>query len=378
MKSFLLGVLLLLIVGCSEETPKQLAPIPSGVSDTSNYTECSLFDDGACVNDDEVVTLFNSYAYFDESTQKWDAQIKGWIYEPDYLAAERSAFMLLIESVVGTIDKEPSFFEERIDPFLADNESDEAIFIEIGTKSYEIKNSNSVGHFFDNISIDDEDVKALAVDNILSYKIVMPKADSRVFEGKIYLLDDNGTMLISDVDDTLKITEVYLGNEKIIEHTFLQEFEVTPKMQELYKKLQSENENLSFHYVSGSPWELYGNIKKFLAKNGFEEGTLHLKELSINPFSSGLYDFLDKDSTYNHKVETISLMIQNFPHKRFILVGDSGEKDPEVYGYLLENYKAQIKSVYIRNVTGETLDNERMKAAFGKNVGNIVLINTTL
>jgi len=372
---FLLNVLFFL--GCSpSETKAPLAVVDKIVKPKVNYTYCSSFDDGACVNEDEEVTLFNTYAYYDASTEQWVAEIKGWIYETDYLAVERFTFVSLIEGVVGSIDEEPSFFEERISPFLADNESDEDIIVTIGDTTYNIKSSNSVGHFFDTINISQKDVQNLREDNILEYTIVMPEDDTRIFKGKIFLLDDNGTMIISDIDDTIKITEVYLGNEKVIENTFLQSAKVAPKMQELYQKLESENSDVSFHYVSGSPWELYNVIVKFLKENSFKEGTLHLKELSLNPFSSGLYDFLDKESTYNHKVETISLMMQNFPNKKFILIGDSGEKDPEVYGYLLENYKNQIKSIYIRNVTDETLDNSRMKNAFGEYAPNVVLINS--
>jgi len=345
------------------------------VEESVHFTECSSLNDGACVDSDEEVTLFNSYAYYDKDKEEWTLQIQGWIYEPDYSSEERSLFITLIEAVVGSIQSEPSFLDERISPFLVDNEGNEKIIIKLGERTYSLNKSNDAGQFSDEITLSNEEVQVLSMNNILTYSLVLPKEDTRNFQGHVFLLKDEGTMIISDIDDTIKISEVYLGNEKIIDNTFLQTPLVADSMQALYQQLQTDNSNVTFHYLSGSPWQLYNFVHTFVVENTFSEGTFHLKELRVNPLSSSLYNFLDSDSTYNHKVETLTQMMQNFPQKQFILIGDSGEKDPEVYGYIQANYPSQVKSIYIRNVTNETSNSTRMKEAFGSYSPNVTLID---
>jgi phosphatidate phosphatase APP1 len=51
-----------------------------------------------------------------------------------------------------------------------------------------------------------------------------------------------------------------------------------------------------------------------------------------------------------------------FPKRRFILVGDSGEKDPEIYGALARSQPGRIVGIFIRDVTGDAA--ARYEAAF--------------
>jgi phosphatidate phosphatase APP1 len=60
----------------------------------------------------------------------------------------------------------------------------------------------------------------------------------------------------------------------------------------------------------------------------------------------------------------IEAILDRFPERKFILVGDSGEHDPEVYAALLRQRPEQILKIYIRNVTREDEGNERFRAVF--------------
>ena len=57
-------------------------------------------------------------------------------------------------------------------------------------------------------------------------------------------------------------------------------------------------------------------------------------------------------------------MLADHPRRRFVLVGDSGERDPEVYGAIAREHAARIDAVLIRDVTGEPADAERYRLAF--------------
>ena len=57
-------------------------------------------------------------------------------------------------------------------------------------------------------------------------------------------------------------------------------------------------------------------------------------------------------------------LIGRFPNRRFVLVGDSGERDPEIYAALARKHPQQIIRVWIRDVTGEPAGAERYEKAF--------------
>jgi phosphatidate phosphatase APP1 len=59
---------------------------------------------------------------------------------------------------------------------------------------------------------------------------------------------------------------------------------------------------------------------------------------------------LTGDATVEQKITQISTIIGHFPGRRFILVGDSGEHDPEVYATLRETFGDRIAAIWIRDV----------------------------
>ena len=54
-----------------------------------------------------------------------------------------------------------------------------------------------------------------------------------------------------------------------------------------------------------------------------------------------------------YKLSVIEPLLKQFPRRKFILIGDSGERDPEIYGELARKYPNQIERIYIHDVTGE-------------------------
>ena len=65
----------------------------------------------------------------------------------------------------------------------------------------------------------------------------------------------------------------------------------------------------------------------------------------------------------------------SYPNRQFILIGDSGEHDPEIYGWAAGTFPNQVKEIYIRNVTHETYGNQRLKDSFGSCVKKVRLID---
>ncbi len=75
----------------------------------------------------------------------------------------------------------------------------------------------------------------------------------KAFPCTIYVLASHGISVISDIDDTIKISQV-LSKRRLLKHTFYSYFKPVDGMSELYQKWYEQN--CQFHYVSASPWQL--------------------------------------------------------------------------------------------------------------------------
>lgn len=69
-------------------------------------------------------------------------------------------------------------------------------------------------------------------------------------------------------------------------------------------------------------------------------------------------------SPEKYKPGVIEPLLKRFPKRKFILIGDSGERDPEIYGALARKFPEQITQIYIRDVTDEAAESERYQKAF--------------
>lgn len=185
------------------------------------------------------------------------------------------------------------------------------------------------------------------------FAAVLAEGDHRIFSGEVFLVEEEGLSVISDIDDTIKITEVRDRNATL-RNTFLREFQPVPGMAEFYQRLARERD-AQFHYISASPWQLYEPLAELVDTHGFPRGTFALKE-----FRWKSRKFL---SLFAHpekfKPGVIEPLLKQFPKRRFILIGDSGERDPEIYAALARKFPNQIERIYIRNLTGEPASTER-------------------
>ncbi|CAE7657701.1 unnamed protein product [Symbiodinium necroappetens] len=164
------------------------------------------------------------------------------------------------------------------------------------------------------------------------------------------LLSPDGFGVISDIDDTVKVTEVFYGIKAVLQNTFLKTFDAVPGMAALYQGWAKQR--ASFHYVSKSPPELHGPLSDFLQKKGFPVSSVHLCPL------------LGRDRA-NFKLRQVTSLLSQFPNRKFILVGDSGERDAEVYAEIMRKHPSQVLKVLIRAVMAEDVENiEKARAAF--------------
>src|SRR5690606_4122930 len=118
-----------------------------------------------------------------------------------------------------------------------------------------------------------------------------------------------------------------------------------PGISELFKILSGSGKNPVF-YVSNSDWSLNDLIKDFLKYRNLPSGPLLLKDLHINlrnVWKSG-------GGSHVHKEQKIQMLFNLYPDMKFILIGDSGQHDPEIYASLIKRNPGRVFIVYIRQI----------------------------
>src|ERR1051325_5894126 len=280
----------------------------------------------------------------------WELEIHGWVFEPERHRLLSAIFRRAIgihESELTAAEK--TTFAARAQSFLVDNERRKRISIRLGEQTLKLSASAANGHFAGRLRLSAEDLGHLGIAGGATGPILFHtvSADQRVhsYPGEVYLLPDNGLSVISDIDDTIKSSQV-LDRDALLRNTFCRPFEAVPGMAEVYRNWAA-SAGAQFHYVSASPWQLYEPLAQFIRDNKFPEGTFHLKLFRLK--DQTFFDLFRSPEQY--KLALIEPMLERFPKRRCVLVGDSGEKDPEIYGLLTRKHPQQIVKILIRDVT---------------------------
>lgn len=161
--------------------------------------------------------------------------------------------------------------------------------------------------------------------------------------------------VISDIDDTILITEVTsLLKLKMIYLTFFKNaakrqtfHEVEAFFQGLRHGHTGEGKNPIF-YVSKSPWNLYDFLEDFIKINDLPKGPLLLRDIGPLP-SRFLFEQMEQQYR-GHKIASTVRILKMYPDLPFILIGDSGEKDTDIYLTIAKAFPEQIKAIYIHDV----------------------------
>ena len=322
------------------------------------------WNDGAQIDADEVVTFFPTEGYFDAERNRWLLNIEGWIYEPEESAAKRDAVRRAYEGFTGEAVADPAEFWERMKGFVVDNESMERVVIRLGPNEYPLPESGGGGRITGTIALTTGEAARLAPDADGWVTFAATADDGRIFQGRCRMIGQGGISVISDIDDTVKVTEVYAGTLQMVKNTFNRPFALTPGIQALFAALESEG--AVFHYLSGSPWQLQAALGDFFAGTNLPEGTFRMKEFRINPTSEAFWNFVEPGTTIPLKKAHIQRLITEYPSREFILVGDSGEHDPEIYAWAAETYPRAIRKIYIRHVPNKEAGPQTMAEIMAK------------
>ena len=144
--------------------------------------------------------------------------------------------------------------------------------------------------------------------------------------------------ILSDVDDTILETGVQRALRMVVQTFTGSALTRTafPGAPELYRDLAA-GVNPVF-YVSSSPWNLHAFLLAFLRHRDFPLGPVLLRDLLGNRHG--------REQKHTRIREVLDL----HPDLSFVLLGDSGEHDPQVYADIVREHPGRILAVYIREV----------------------------
>lgn len=171
------------------------------------------------------------------------------------------------------------------------------------------------------------------------------------FKGEVFIPSEAAKFgVISDIDDTIMHTGLTSRFKwQVAKNTVFKRAEKRVPLEgaadfyQLLKNGKSGNDRNPIFYVSHGPWNLYRYLEVFLKKNDFPKGPILLRDF-VNPFAKKY-----KPEKPQKQTEIINIL-KTYPKLPFILIGDSGEHDPDIYTEIAEAHPERILAIYLRNV----------------------------
>lgn len=309
----------------------------------------------------QQATLFPSLGYYDSRRECYRAQVHGRVFIDGKIPlGTRILLRGLKKAMKATPEQVASpTFQSRIDGFLAAPGRRRKIVLEVGNQLYRLRRrTRRNGAFYGTLALPSGTIEGTGNNahqipmHLLRSEDLAAQAAS--IQGQIYYVPQHGVSVISDIDDTIKMTGA-TSKREMLTNTFLKPFEVVEGMAELYR--QWEATGCQFHYVSSSPWQLYEPLAELCSRSDFPSGSMHLRYFRVRDEMFKRFRPLRRNS----KVGIIAGILKRLPNRKFILVGDSGEKDPEIYRFLARRYPQQIAAILIRDLPERRLLGKRLK-----------------
>lgn len=210
---------------------------------------------------------------------------------------------------------------------------------------------------------------------------IFPEQGIIAATGKVMIATEKGDFgVISDVDDTILISRATSFLRKMRLMLFKNAHTRMPfeGVSAFYRALHKGNGSAPFNpifYVSSSEWNLYDLLEDFCRVKNIPRGPFLLTEKDAQ-----WYKFWKSGKgSHDHKYDKIDHVLSSFPSLPFILIGDSGQRDAEIYAEVASKYPGRIQAIYIRDVASNKKNRKVQNIALQINNENIamLLVKTT-
>ncbi|CAF5025724.1 unnamed protein product, partial [Rotaria sp. Silwood1] len=273
-----------------------------------------------------------------QSSDDWILYAQGWLFKANPFRS------ILATSALSTTAGDAE--EIRVSYFTASGKKNKPLCIE-GLKREMCAKTDKDGLIKKQFKVSNNDIEQFRIPGgtggKVEYTVSTPDKTIQV-KGEIFLCDDNGISIISDIDDTIKITGV-TSVRSVIRNTFSGEFKAVPGMSERYRHYESLY-NATFHYLTASPDQLYPFLREFFDREQFPLGSYHMRHFTW--LDSNFFQFFASKSFIKQKTNILRMFFQETRSRQFILFGDIYQKDPEIYANIYEEYPERILKIFIR------------------------------
>lgn len=382
--------------------PKITGSVSSFASGASRaFTNTDVYDENGRIllPKDSTIQLFPSYTRHQDG--KYFVDVQGWVFTPGVMNRKNRVVLSVVKQIMkqretsraalNSIENDSTMKQEVFNPDSASSDTESIISAD---SSHSSRSSNAslnpddvikerLSSFFAR-SIPNTELSITIgseskVDNLkqlyistdgyghfettieVPYKPSVIQASSKLVDTVFAFQDINvysnsGIGIISDIDDTVKLTGVIGEKMVLLRNLLINEVSLwsIPAVIKWYQNIY-KRENVSFFYVSNSPWQLYNTINEYFQHTGLPPGSVHLKRYSGNIIASLLEPSSSRKRRALHKI------LQDFPDKKFVCIGDSGEHDLEAYVDLARSFPNRILSINIRYVEDSFSDDNDQK-----------------
>ncbi len=301
----------------------------------------------------ELVVFYRGCGTYSPLGDCWHLQVRGSVFTASNSRIRKGILLQLFKRVVkpeNAVDVRQRF-HDRARLFLQDGRKGKSLPIAIAEKAFQLPDTLPNGQFEATITIPVSELESSIQTDDFGRKFVqfcsrLPEEDPRLFTGEIELVPPRGVSIVSDVDDTIKVSNVQ-DRKELLANTFTREFRGVEGMRNLYQHWARHQ--TSFHYVSASPWPLYRPLIDWLDTDAFPMGTLHLRHVRLRDLRGDR----TREAAFRSKRHAVENLLRLYPERRFVFCGDSGERDAELYGEIARHFGNQVAYIAIRNCGGK-------------------------
>lgn len=282
----------------------------------------------------------------------WRVELEGVIYQNREIGLRKRMLLRLLRRIMKAdpAEFEPALFDSRVEAFIGTTDRGWQPQVRCGSDPFTAtRRTKRNGRFNGTLRVSQADsdsqssVAAPLPSGDVKLEVRVAGVDDVSALAPIYLVPRRGISIVSDIDDTIKHTDVRSRREMLL-NTFVRPFTAIEGMAEAYQELAAKQ--FAFHYVSSSPWQLLAPLKLLLDEAQFPGGTIHLRNFAIREHMLRRVLPLHRRG----KGAVIRHLIESFPERTFVLIGDSGERDPRIYAKLAQRFPKQVTSVLIRTL----------------------------
>lgn len=187
--------------------------------------------------------------------------------------------------------------------------------------------------------------------SVVDLDMVEPRSLQGVARAEVLIPPENAEYgVVSDLDDTVIKTGA-TALTTMVRTVLLQNSRTREPFEgvsDFYRALQAGSSGKASNpifYVSSGPWNLYDLYADFMDFRGVPRGPILLSDYGVDEKK------LIHSSHSDHKLAAIREIFTTYPGLSFILIGDSGQEDPEIYREVVREYPGRVKAIYIRDVT---------------------------